>query len=122
MRLSAHFDSSEFRCHDGTPCPEHAYGDLIRLCRRYLEPLRGEFGPVIIVSGYRTRAHNAAVGGVRGSFHVYRRDRPGATADVRAARGRPAEWYAYLDELAVPGLGRYADHVHADNRQGHARW
>jgi hypothetical protein len=56
------------------------------------------------------------------SFHLYRPGRQGVAADVRCARGRPADWYELLDELAAGGLSRYADHVHVDNRRGHARW
>jgi uncharacterized protein YcbK (DUF882 family) len=76
----------------------------------------------VVLSGYRTRQHNAAVGGAPVSFHLYRPGRQGVAADVRCARGRPADWYELLDELSVGGLGRYADHVHVDNRRGHARW
>lgn len=96
--------------------------DLEHLAVSYLEPLRQRFGPVQVVSGYRTVAYNRRVGGAPNSFHIYRRAREGAAADVRCARGRPADWYAMLNRLGAPGLGRYVDHVHVDNRAGHARW
>src|SRR4051794_26311569 len=98
-RPSTHFRWSEFRCHDGTPAPGFAHDDLRRLCRRYLEPLRRRYGPVWIISGYRTPEHNERVGGAPQSYHVYREARPGTAADVTAARGSPADWFALLDEL-----------------------
>lgn len=122
MRLSPHFHSSEFDCHDGTPVPHYALDDLTMLCRRYLEPVRRKYGPVRIVSGYRTRLQNTLVGGAPFSYHIYQRDRRGAAADFVAARGTPTEWAQLLEDLGVPGLGRYDAHVHADNRAGHARW
>lgn len=122
MRLTRHFDSREFDCHDGTPVPHHAYSDLERLAGELLEPLRAEFGTTWIVSGYRTRRYNIAVGGAPNSYHIYMATRPGAAADVRCARGRPAQWYRLLDQRNAGGLGMYSGHVHVDNRVGHARW
>jgi|tagenome__1003787_1003787.scaffolds.fasta_scaffold20300870_2 uncharacterized protein YcbK (DUF882 family) len=122
QRLTAHFNSAEFDCHDGTPTPAHAYDDLRRLCRDFLEPLRHRFGPVIIVSGYRHAAYNRQVGGAPDSFHIYRESRAGAAADVQARNGGPAQWTSYLNALHANGLHGYSDHVHVDNRAGSARW
>jgi uncharacterized protein YcbK (DUF882 family) len=122
VRLSPHFDTQEFACHDGTPVPRHAYDDLRRLAELYLEPLRERFGPVTILSGYRTPAYNREVGGAPASFHVYSQGRWGAAADVRARRGEPRTWHRYLASLDPGGLGLYPHHVHVDNRAGHARW
>lgn len=44
-----------------------------------LDAMRPEVGPMIINSGYRTPAHNKAVGGVEGSAHT-----KGFAADVKA--------------------------------------
>lgn len=122
QKLSAHFSLHEFDCHDGTPVPDHAVEELRRLCRHYLEPLRSAFGPVTVVSGYRTASYNRSVGGAPRSFHVYESARYGAAADVTAARGSPARWHALLERLDPGGLGRYPDHVHVDNRRRPARW
>lgn len=122
MRLSEHFDTREFACHDGTPAPTHSYDDLRQLCRRYLEPLRARWGAVTIISGYRTPSHNRAVGGAPHSYHVYAAGRWGAAADVRCARGRPSDWMTTLRVLDPGGLGGYDTHVHVDNRVGRARW
>lgn len=122
MRLSPHFDSAEFRSHDGARTPSRQLHWLRRLCIDYLEPLRASFGPVRILSGYRSVAHNHQVGGAPASYHTRIRDRRGAAADVACARGTPAEWYAFLDARGAPGLGSYASWVHVDNRAGRARW
>jgi uncharacterized protein YcbK (DUF882 family) len=122
MRLTPHFTLEEFACHDGTPAPSHARDDLVELCRNYLEPLRARFGPVTVRSGYRTAEYNRRVGGAPASFHVYRRERKGAAADVTAATGDAADWYRALARLDPPGLGSYPDHVHVDTRAWHARW
>lgn len=122
MRLTPHFDSREFACHDGTPVPADELGSVRRLCQELLEPLRAQFGPVTVVSGYRTRAYNRAVGGAAQSYHVYD-DRPrGAAADIRCRRGGPGAWYAAADRLGAGGLGLYDAHVHVDTRPGRARW
>lgn len=122
MRLSDHFTSREFTCHDGTPAPQSWLIDAQRLCIHYLEPLRQSFGPVTIVSGYRTQEYNRQVGGAPASYHTKIRGRPGAAADIRCARGTPAAWHRFLDDYGVEGLGAYPAHTHLDNRRGHARW
>lgn len=121
MKLSPHFDSGEFAC--GQVAAPQGYLIWARkLCVDYLEPLRAEFGPVTVLSGFRTDQHNADVGGAPASMHMRRAGRRGAAADVHPARGTPAQWYRFLDALGVPGLGAYPTHVHADNRAGRARW
>jgi hypothetical protein len=95
---------------------------LSHLCERWLEPTRREFGLTTIQSGYRTRRYNLQVGGAPNSFHVYDPGRQGVAADFSCRLGHPGDWYTFLDELHPGGLGRYLDHVHVDNRAGHARW
>lgn len=77
MQISPHFHLSEFttsqtadrRGIDNTP-PDWAIVNLTRLCDNVLEPVRRHFGrPVVISSGWRSRAVNAAVGGVASSQH-----------------------------------------------------
>lgn len=122
MRGAPHFTLAEFACHDGTPVPLHARRDVERLCQLFLEPLRSQFGPVTIVSGYRTAPYNRAVHGAPDSWHVYRRGRPGAAADVVCKLGTAADWYQALSRMDPGGLGRYSEHVHVDTRRGRARW
>lgn len=122
MRLTPHFDTREFNCRSGRPLPPSSYRQVTRLCEEFLEPLRDRFGPVVVISGYRTRAWNRKVGGAKDSYHVYRAGRWGVAADVHCLNGQPADWYEFLDELGAHGLGKYFAHVHVDNRAGHARW
>jgi uncharacterized protein YcbK (DUF882 family) len=121
-QLSKHFHSREFQSHDGGSMPRWHLVKLSRLCRTLLEPLREEFGPTHVVSGYRSVRRNQEVGGARHSFHLSRKGRAGAAADVRCERGSPADWYEFLDACGAGGLGLYRTHVHVDTRSVRARW
>ncbi len=72
-----YFTFSEFDSPDAPGSGEaHMSADFIRM----LDAIRAEVGfPFIINSGYRTPAHNAAVGGVGESAHT-----KGLAADIRA--------------------------------------
>lgn len=84
MRLSKHFSLEEMtvsqvaarRGIDNEP-RGHVVARLMRLCTSILEPIRIEFGPVIITSGYRSPELNLAVGGAANSSHTF-----GAAADI----------------------------------------
>lgn len=121
-RISPHFVVSEFACHDGTPVPAAAIRPLTALCVRYLEPLRAEFGRTTIVSGHRPTRYNAEHGGAPRSQHVYGKHGFGVAADVVCERGRPTDWFRFLDALGAGGLGLYDSWVHVDNRNSRARW
>lgn len=73
--LSEHFNEAEFRC---KPCGKvHVDPRLITL----LERTRSIWGrPIIISSGFRCPAHNAAVGGRPNSAHL-----TGEAADIVCA-------------------------------------
>jgi uncharacterized protein YcbK (DUF882 family) len=92
LRLSPHFTIEEFDCHDGTKVPAAAVAALKVLCRDMLEPLRAKYGSCTVVSGFRTSAHNAAVGGVAKSEHKYHEHPATVAADVRFATGSVADW------------------------------
>ena len=85
--------------------------------------------PVYITSGYRTAAHNAAVGGSKSSQHLL-----GRAADFWVEDTPVASVAAYAETL-LPGrggIGRYpkdAKHptrktgwVHIDTRTNKSRW
>ncbi len=95
MNLSPNFTLSEFtvsqeaarRGIDNTP-PSSVMGALARTARG-LESVRERLGgsPVVVTSGYRSLALNAAVGGAAGSQHMR-----GEAADIIVPRfGGPAE-------------------------------
>ena len=77
IRVSPHFKLREFQC--------RCCG-LVKLSPELLAKL--EFmrevwgGPLVLTSGYRCRAHNAAVGGAAGSLHM-----AGTAADISAGAG-----------------------------------
>lgn len=122
-RISPHFRLEEFRSRDGADVPYRSYDDLEALCQQLLEPLRREFGRVVITSGYRTKARNRAVGGAPRSYHRYDiRNRRGVAADFQCAMGTPGDWYAFLGGFRPGGMGLYTTFVHVDNRTTFARW
>ena len=63
-----------------TPTMEHVI-NLVNLCNHVLQPLREEFGPIRINSGYRGPALNKAVGGSGTSQHCN-----GEAADFESSR------------------------------------
>lgn len=84
MKLTAHFDLSEFTRSesakreglDNTPTPEHLENIKI-LCEKVLEPIRLRFGSINISSGYRGKLLNHFIGGAVNSDHCL-----GKAADI----------------------------------------
>lgn len=123
MRAGRYFLMSEFNCEDGTRVPARALPEVRFLVAAYLDPLREEFGPVTVHSGFRTKTHNKSVGGATRSYHVYTLEMGrGVAADVSCRAGRPRDWAEFLERLHPGGLGLYENFVHVDTRAGHARW
>lgn len=103
--LSANFSAREFTCHH---CRLLVGPDLHLV--DVLQRVRNHVGlPLRIISGYRCRAHNAAVGGSTRSQHL-----SGRAADVPG-------WYAPLavwKEAGATGIGvRGGLVVHVDVRR-----
>jgi len=118
MKLSEHFDDSEFACHHCHKLPERGMdGELIQL----LEALRELCGnkKMKIMSGYRCPEHNRAVGGARSSQHML-----GTAADIQVERLKPHEVAAYANKLMPKkgGIGIYPTFTHVDVRRNRARW
>lgn len=75
---------------DNTPNPVQ-FENLLRLCENVLQPLRDAVGrPVVVTSGFRCAALNAAVGGARHSQHIC-----GQAADL-VPPTRPADCHTDL--------------------------
>lgn len=118
--VSEHFRLAEFNCRDGTVVPKAAVPALVKLAAVFLEPVRAEFGPVIVTSGYRHAAYNRRIGGAARSEHIYDLTPEAVAADLIPLQGTPREWAIFARELAerrgVGGVGQY-DHsgfVHVD--------
>ena len=114
-KLTANFVVKEFASKDGSrvviinpKLPE------------YLQKARDHFGkPMIITSGYRTTAHNAKVGGVSNSQHVF-----GNAADVYIHGVSVTDLYNYFCDIAGNGcgIGIYDTFVHFDVRSTKSRF
>ena len=116
-----YFKRAEFRC----PCgrcggfPVEPQESMVRT----VDEIRRRLGvPVSVVdgggSGVRCAAHNAEVGGVANSQHLF-----GLAADLHSAAS-PAEMKAVAEEVMghTGGIGLYGWGIHVDTRQGYARW
>ena len=115
LQLSPHFRLREFASKDGSD-KVLVDDDLVFLLEQIREAAGGA---VTINSGYRSPAHNAAVGGVSSSQHLY-----GRAADIVVSGASPllvgqiAEYY--LDRRG--GIGVYQTFTHVDTRTIRSRW
>lgn len=128
-KVSAHFRYQEFATHDGTPIPLNATRGLEAHCRRFLEPLRSQFGPCHVLSGYRHYHYNRAIGGASDSRHDWDKHPTACATDLVFARGTPAQWGAAAARLRAKhggwgGIGIYprSGFVHVDSRDYKADW
>ena len=116
-----YFKRAEFRC----PCgrcggfPVEPQESIVRI----VDEIRHRLGiPISIVdgggSGVRCAAHNAEVGGVSDSQHLY-----GLAADLHSAAS-PAQMLAVAEDVMghTGGIGLYSWGIHVDKRSGYARW
>lgn len=116
MKLSEHFSDYEFECHcnkcELVPPPQ----ELLEV----LEDVRSHFSrPVTIMSGYRCKKHNKAVGGAKRSKHKL-----GIASDIIVSGIAPKRVHAYLTKKYKNkyGIGRYGYFTHIDVRKNKARW
>ena len=123
MKLSKNFTLSEFASHDGAPFPPDVLTNLQELAAN-LQVLRDYLNcPLKINSGYRSPAHNKAVGGAQFSQHVQ-----GKAADISCNKYTPAQVHAAIlhligiGKMREGGLGIYNSWVHYDTRGTAARW
>ena len=118
MKLSEHFDSSEFACKCGCGGLNNG-ADISANLVAVLERMRQRCGkPIIITSAYRCPTHNANEGGVSNSQHVL-----GTAADLLVPKGMTKS--AFIDlaaQCGADGIGSYPWGIHIDVRGEKARW
>ena len=121
MKISEHFDDREFRC----KCGKCSMPEISKELLTVLELIRSHFkGKVIVVSGYRCKEHNMAVGGATNSQHCL-----GIAADIQVTDDTgiyvPPRHVANWLDAEYPskyGIGRYKTWTHIDVRPNMARW
>ena len=123
MQVTKNFKLSELEFSDAIP-PE-LVANACELLKN-LQVIRDHFQrPIIIISGYRSPARNAAVGGADKSQHLEAK-----AADIKIAGVPTEEIYNRIEKLIAQGLvkqgglGKYikSGFVHYDIRGTKARW
>jgi hypothetical protein len=120
VKLSAHFNSTEFDCHGSGCCSQTLINEQLV---EYLEKIREHFGkPITITSGYRCATHNRNVGGATGSRHS-----KGDAADIVVSGVAPREVAKYAESIGIKGIGLYetssdGHFVHIDTRDAKSFW
>ena len=125
-QLTANFRLGEFASRGQLP-PDVATLACIERVAKNLQVLRDELGkPITVISGWRTKAHNDAVGGAKHSRHMI-----GDAADIIVQGVSAAEVYRTIERLQAEGKmdaggchayrGKYP-FCHYDCRGWNARW
>lgn len=101
------FKIDEFRSPDDGSLPKNGMDSKLLLS---LELLRWKLGgkPVVINSGYRTKAFNKQVGGIWNSNHL-----KGEAADIKVIGVSPKTVQMYAEQI-FNGVGRYKNFTHVD--------
>ena len=116
FQISRHFNLQEFASPDT---------DEVKIDTRIViivERLRRELEiPLVITSGYRTKAHNKRVGGSKGSYHM-----KGMAVDIKPVGNKVSLRKLFIRATkikGVGGLGWYEDsHIHIDIRKDRLYW
>ncbi len=122
--LSSHFTLAEANCRSGAPVPPELINNAVQLATN-LEFLRSAFLnlPIKINSWYRTKPHNANIGGSPNSQHLLAK-----AADITIKDIGPEQIHSMIQLLITMGLmqegglGLYDSFVHYDIRGVKARW
>lgn len=105
------FSLDEFRCKHCGCLPEHGMSEILL---ERLDKLRKDYGfPIMVSCGYRCPSHNAEVGGVYDSQHIY-----GKAADIWV-NGDYEYFYRFvINSKLFDGVGYYPydEFVHVDVR------
>ena len=115
-----HFKKPEFACKCGKYCngyPVEIDMNMVKIA----DEIRNRIGkPIQINSGIRCKTHNANVGGVSNSQHLY-----GNAADLGCPIGfTPTQMASIAEEIMgdTGGIGIYPWGIHIDTRSAKSRW
>lgn len=115
-----YFKKSEFACKCGKYCngyPAEIDMNMVKVA----DAIRSRIGkPVSVNSGLRCKTHNANVGGVSNSQHLY-----GTAADLGCPIGcTPSQMASIAEEIMgnTGGIGIYSWGIHIDTRSTKSRW
>lgn len=115
-----YFKKQEFACKCGKYCngyPSEIDMNMVKIA----DQIRSRIGkPIPINSGLRCKTHNANVGGVSNSQHLY-----GNAADLGCPAGcTPTQMASIADEIMgnTGGIGTYSWGIHIDTRSAKSRW
>lgn len=125
-QLTANFRAGEFASRGQLPSDARVQAAITKLAQA-LQVLRDEVGkPITVISGWRSAAHNAAVGGAKASRHMI-----GDAADIIVQGMSSVEVYRTIERLQAEGKmpaggahayrGKYP-FTHYDCRGWNARW
>ena len=115
-----HFKRSEFACKCGKYCngyPAEIDMKMVKIADAIRERIRK---PISVNSGLRCKTHNANVGGVSNSQHLY-----GTAADLGCPIGcTPSQMASIAEEIMgdTGGIGTYPWGIHIDTRSTKSRW
>lgn len=145
---ATHFYVDEFDCHDGTPYPKQWIKSRLCPLVDVLEALRHELSvwapagskvKIVVMSGFRTAAHNKKVKGAKYSQHLegraadiecYFKSQGGQWIEVHPSYVRQWARKIHSSGMRIGGIGYYPNgkngspgFTHIDVRSGNlARW
>ena len=116
-----YFTKAEFKCKCGGKHCNGYPAEIDMVMVGYADEIRHRLGkPISVNSGMRCAKHNASVGGVSNSQHVY-----GTACDLGCPSGTtPAKMAAIAEEVigSTGGIGIYSWGIHIDSRKTKSRW
>lgn len=116
-----YFKRSEFACKCGGKYCNGFPAEIDMRMVKIADEIRSRIGkPITVNSGLRCKTHNANVGGVSNSQHLY-----GTAADLGCPAGCTPEQMASIAEEIMGdtgGIGVYPWGIHIDTRSTKSRW
>ena len=116
-----YFTRAEFKCKCGGKYCNGYPVEIDMNMVKIADKIREKIGkPITINSGLRCKTHNANVGGVSNSQHLY-----GNAADLSCPSGcTPGQMASIAEEIMgdTGGIGTYSWGIHIDTRSTKSRW